>query len=72
MKFLQNFFLLIGKILLGVFILLLIVLGTVGYFANYDSYHVETERKNLFEPVKIVSTKDINLSKTYKYSYKNR
>jgi len=72
-KFLQNFFKFIGEILLGIFIrsfihyLPAIVFVTVGFFVinSVESYHIETERKNLFEPVKIVSTKDIVFYEIY-------
>ena len=73
MNFLKNFFKLTGEILLGIFIrsfiyyLPAIVFVTVGYFvlASYDNYHIETKRKNLFKPVKIVSTKDIVFYEIY-------
>jgi len=60
LELLKNF---IIRLFIDAFIYYLpaIVFVTVGYFvlANYDNYHIETERKNLFESVKIVSTKDI-------------
>jgi hypothetical protein len=73
MIFLKNFLKLIMEIFTGLFIglfiyyLPLIVFVTIGYFllANYDNYHIETERKNLFKPVTIVSTKDVVFYEIY-------